>query len=38
MSCDIFDLCGGCVFRHKQSEQYCQEKFDKFKNIIYTYV
>lgn len=34
MSCDIFDLCGGCVFRHKQSEEYYQEKFEKFKKII----
>lgn len=34
MSCDIFDLCGGCVFRHKQSEEYYREKFEKFKKII----
>ena len=34
MNCDIFDSCGGCVFRHKQSEQYCQEKFEKFKKTI----
>lgn len=34
MNCDVFDLCGGCCFRHKQQEQYRLEKFENFKKII----
>lgn len=34
MSCEIHDLCGGCVFRHKHQEEYNQEKFENFKKII----
>ena len=34
MVCEIFDLCGGCIHRNKQYEEYCKEKFDNFKKII----
>ena len=34
MNCEIFDLCGGCAFRHKAKEQYLLEKFENFKKII----
>ena len=34
MNCEIFDLCGGCAFRHKAKEQYRLEKFENFKKII----
>lgn len=34
MICEIYDSCGGCTYRDKQYEQYCQEKFEKFKKTI----
>ena len=34
MSCEIFGLCGGCVQRNKEYEQYCREKFESFKKTI----
>lgn len=34
MTCEIFNSCGGCVYRNKQYEEYCKEKFENFKKII----
>lgn len=34
MQCDIFSACGGCIFRDKEYEKYCQEKFENFKKNI----
>lgn len=34
MTCEIFDLCGGCIYRNKQYEEYCKEKFEGFKKVI----
>ena len=35
MTCEIFDLCGGCIYRNKQYEEYCHDKFENFKKIWY---
>ena len=34
MTCEIFDLCGGCIYRNKQYEEYCHDKFENFKKTI----
>ena len=34
MTCEIYDSCGGCIYRNKQYEQYCKEKFETFKKTM----